>query len=118
MFLKRLYKHHQIIHRVQGLQQYKQPRSSIFKALFGIVKTLERVQKCCGECVAYALVKPMERADVVDQGPSFNHMVTLKSPSNTLVAVSVQDILDACIHVTVDDDISYVSCLPNQVEKE
>ena len=74
------------------------------------MKTLERVQKCCGECVAYALVKPMERADVVDQGPSFNAMVTLKSPSNTLVAVSVQDI--------VDDDISYVSCVPNQVEKK
>ena len=82
------------------------------------MKTLVRVQKNCGEYVASALVKPMERADVIDQGYSFNHMVTLKSPSNTLVAVSVQDILDACIHVTVDDDISYVSCLPNQVEKE
>ena len=120
LFFKRLYKDHQIIHSTEYRATTRRNNTVVrySKDFFGIVKTLSRVQKNCGECFAYALVKPMERADVVDQRCSFNHMVTLKSPSNTLVAVSVQDILDVGIHVSVNDDMSYVSCLPNRVEKE
>lgn len=70
-------------------------------------------------------MREMDRADNIlmeqQRCSDTNHMVPVRSPNGPLQAVLawlVQDISDVCICVNIEDNLSFLSAVPNRIEKE
>ncbi|XP_062567995.1 uncharacterized protein LOC134230240 [Saccostrea cucullata] len=124
LFFKRLSKDHQILHSAEYKATTRRNNTVVGYGgnSYGIIQTLVKVKRNIGEDAAYALMSPMDKVNIVIDGrqrSSPNHMISLKPSLNAgLVAVSVVDITDVCVYVPVNDELSFVSSVPNRVEKE
>lgn len=69
-----------------------------------------------------AFMREMDRADDILMGQQrcsdTNHMIPVKSPNGALQAVLVQDISEVCICINIEDNLSFLSAVPNRIEKE
>lgn len=106
-----------------------------YGAKFGYVQNFVRViEECFGGCVDfekcpcrtpkyYALINKLIMLDTifpVDQvsGASASHLVPVSDPSDVVEAVLVCDIDRLCVFVRISENLNFVSCLPNVIEKE
>lgn len=95
---------------------------------FGQVQNFVKVIPVCAcircNCrpVFMAFMREMDRADDIlmeqQRCSDTNHMVPVRSPNGPLQAVLVQDISDVCICVNIEDNLSFLSAVPNMIEKE
>lgn len=114
-FFKRLHSRHQIIHSV-NYHASSRRNNSVIKLQGGACV------HCSCRPVFMALMKKMDRADgiIMEQQrcSDAHHMVPVRSPNGPLQAVLVQDISDVCVYVNIEDNLSFVSVVPNRIEKE
>lgn len=121
-FFKRLLVHQQVVQCLEYKSTTRRNNAIVrFKEVsFGRVETFVKVNvDGCGDLFV-AVVRIMDKDDAVTdhhRSSSTTHMVQLKPPSH-LQAILVQDILDVCVCVTLSDNLSFVSTVPNRVERE
>lgn len=99
---------------------------------YGRVKCFAKLKKlcspkcdenCCSPLFA-ALVNVMDNSDAmiedahVPRSSSNIHMVALKPNLGQLIAINVLDISDVCVYAKANDNLCFVSVIPNKVERE
>lgn len=132
LFFKRLYSNQQIIHCVEYMSTFRRDNSVIrFSGnSYGRVKCFAKLKKlcspkcdenCCSPLFA-ALVNVMDNSDAViedvPRSSSERHMVALKPNPGQLIAINVMNISDVCVCAKANDNLCFVSVIPNKVEKE
>lgn len=131
-FFKRLYSNQQIIHCVEYTSTFRRDNSVIrFSGnSYGSVKCFAKLKKlcspkcnenCCSPLFA-ALVNVMDNSDAViedvPRSSSERRMVALKPNPGQLIAINVMNISDVCVCAKANDNLCFVSVIPNKVEKE
>lgn len=117
---RRLYVDCQTVHCVEYRNAVRRDNSIITfnESSFGQVQIFVKVNSTNNlKPIFLALIKEMKNEDS-GRGSTKNHMIRLKTQYGQLRAIGVDQITDVCVFVKVNEELGFVSAVPNKVEKE